>query len=243
MKADLLLKLPPAAGREHICLLQLNRPERANAYNTALLEALLVTLQAIKSQPALRALVICGAGDRSFCAGADRRELKGRRFNDGIELLSRVAFDELAALPIPTVACINGGAIGGGLELALACDLRVCTPTAVFALPELSLGLTPAAGGMRRLPALIGLGRAKEMILFQRRLDAVQACNWGLVTYQGEDYRSRAMALTEQAAVLDPMALGLAKKLLDAKMHSMQREFEAFTQAILYERNFQRMNA
>lgn len=243
MSADLLLKLPAEAGREHICILQLNRPERANAYNTALLESLLAALQEIKSQPALRALLICGAGERAFCAGADRQELKGRCFKDGIELLSRFVFDQLAELPIPTVACINGAAMGGGLELALACDLRVCSPGAVFALPELSLGLTPAAGGIRRLPPLIGLGRAKEMILFQHRLDAFQAWSWGLVAYKGEDYRSYAMALTEQAAALDPMALRLAKKLLDAETHSMQREFEAFTQAFLYERNFRRVNS
>ncbi|WP_165385268.1 enoyl-CoA hydratase/isomerase family protein [Pandoraea sp. XY-2] len=162
MSADLLLKLPAEAGREHICILQLNRPERANAYNTALLESLLAALQEIKSQPALRALLICGAGERSFCSGADREELKGRCFKDGIELLSRVVFDQLAELPIPTVACINGAAIGGGLELALACDLRVCSPGAIFALPELSLGLTPAAGGIRRLPTLIGLGEPRK---------------------------------------------------------------------------------
>ncbi|QBC31595.1 hypothetical protein [Pandoraea sp. XY-2] len=81
------------------------------------------------------------------------------------------------------------------------------------------------------------------MILFQHRLDAFQAWNWGLVAYEGEDYRSYAMALTEQAAAVDPMALRLAKKLLSAETHSMQREFEAFTQAFLYEQNFRRVNS
>ncbi|UTY56171.1 enoyl-CoA hydratase-related protein [Massilia sp. erpn] len=242
MSADLLLTLPAVAGYEHICMLQLNRPAHANAYNTALLEALLAALRQLKEWPEVRALLICGAGERAFCAGADRHELKERRFQDGIDLLSRTVFDQLAALPLPTVACINGAAMGGGLELALACDARICSPHAVFALPELSLDLTPAAGGMRRLPALVGLGRAKEMILFQRRLDALEACNWGLVAHQGADYQSQALAWAARAAALDPLALRLAKQLLDVEAVPMQREFEAFTQALLYERNFQRVN-
>lgn len=240
MRKEPLLKLPVATGLEHICILQLNRPESANAYNAELLEGLLTTLKEIKSQPELRALMICSAGERSFCAGADRYELRERRLNDGIELLSRSVFDELAAIPIPTVACINGAAIGGGLELALACDIRVCSQNALFALPELSLCLTPAAGGMRRLPAIVGLGRAKEMILFQRRIDAIQAFRWGLVTYQGADFHSHAMTLAEQVALLDPMALRLAKTMLNATTHPMQLEFEAFAQAVLYEQQFQR---
>ncbi|HEV7777057.1 MAG TPA: enoyl-CoA hydratase/isomerase family protein [Luteibacter sp.] len=220
--------------------LRLNRPERANAYHQTMLAELDAALHEARADSSVKALVLTGSGERAFCAGADHDELRARGALDGIELFSRAVFDRLAQLPLPTVACINGAAIGGGLELALACDIRVCSAEARFALPELSLGLTPAAGGVRRLPGLIGQGRSTEMILFQRVLNAATAQSWGLVAEYGEDFQARALALAETAARLDPMAFRLGKTLLAQGQILARTEMESLAQGILYERNQQR---
>ncbi|WP_075795012.1 enoyl-CoA hydratase/isomerase family protein [Massilia putida] len=217
--------------------LRLDRPERANAYHQVLLTELDAALNEARADASVKAIIVTGSGDRAFCSGADRDELRTRGALDGIELFSREVFDRLAELPLPTVACINGAAIGGGLELALACDIRVCSAEARFALPELSLGLTPAAGGVRRLPGLIGHARAAEIILFQRMLDAVTAQSWGLVAECGGDYQARALALAETAAGLDPMAFRLGKILLAQEQQRAQADLESLAQGLLYERN------
>ncbi|HEX8611259.1 MAG TPA: enoyl-CoA hydratase/isomerase family protein [Telluria sp.] len=217
--------------------LRLDRPERANAYHQVLLAELDAALAEARADASVKAIIVTGSGERAFCSGADRDELRTRGALDGIELFSREVFDRLARLPLPTVACINGAAIGGGLELALACDIRVCSAEARFALPELSLGLTPAAGGVRRLPGLIGHARAAEVILFQRTLDAVTAQSWGLVAQCGGDYQARALALAETAAGLDPMAFRLGKMLLEQEQQRVQANLESLAQGLLYGRN------
>lgn len=243
MDETLLIEVVDDADAPPVWVLRLNRPQRANAYDSTLLNQMAQAFDLISSDPRPSALVLVGAGARAFCAGADFDELCSHRLGDGFSLLSRTVFDALAALPIPTVACINGAAIGGGMELALACDLRVCSPTASFALPELGLGLTPAAGGMRRLPSLIGSGRAKQMVLFGQRIDAVQACDWGLVSYSGVDFMERGVQAAAAAAAEDPIAFRLAKKMLVCADASMVMEFEALTQALLYERKHRREHA
>lgn len=200
-------------------MLCLNRPTYSNAYNTLMLDLLESELRSIIEMEKVRAIIITGKGNRAFCAGADKNDLKGRRIRDGLNLRSRQLFDLLATLPILTIAAINGAAVGGGLELILACDIRVSTITANFSLPELSFGLSPAAGGMRRLPDIVGRSRAKEIILLSRELDATTALEWGLVTYIGDDFEKKALEIAEQSTKQDPLALSLAKRLIDSEQN------------------------
>ena len=140
----------------------------------------------LRGNSSARALIVTGEGTKSFCAGADIRELQGRKLRDhreGAELGQKV-FAKLDRLPIASIALINGYAFGGGLELALACSLRVATPNAKFGLPEIKLGLIPGYGGTQRLPRLIGQARALEMILTGRTADANEALAIGLVNRQ-----------------------------------------------------------
>ena len=135
------------------------------------------------SNDSVRAIVITGSGEKAFCAGADLKERRGMSENDirvQVELY-RSQLGPIDRSPKPVVAALNGVALGGGLELALLCDLRVAAPHVELGLPETSLGIIPGAGGTQRLPRLIGEGRAKEMILLGRRLSAAEALQWGLV--------------------------------------------------------------
>lgn len=218
-----------------VLVLALNRPERANAYTRDVLGALNDALDRLEDS-ATRALILTGTGERAFCAGADLAELATHRFADAFSLTSRAIFDRIASLPILTVAAVNGAARGGGVELALACDIRVCAPRATFAFPELDHGLIPAAGGSRRLPALIGAGRARHMILSAEAIDASRALSWGLVTHCGEDYLDYALRLATAAAARDRDAVRSAKRVLDPT----GSDLESIAQATLYERRARR---
>jgi enoyl-CoA hydratase len=205
-----------------------------------MLHSLEQKLQTIAEEAFIRALIITGTGQQAFCAGADQDELKGRRTLDGLHLKSKKVFDLLARLPIPTIAAMNGAAIGGGLELALACDIRLSTPSAKFLLPELTLSLIPAAGGMIRLPNIIGKSRAKEMILFGRKLDAATALEWGLVSHVCDDVEAKALTLAIWVAAQDPLAMHLAKKVMGSDQCSEQHDLSAVVQALLYEQKYQK---
>jgi len=171
-------------------VLTLNRPESLNALSFAILRELDARLDEVAAQPELRALLVIGAGDKAFCAGADIKELRNRRLMDqkrGAELGQSV-FAKLDVLPIASIALINGYAFGGGCELALACTFRLATPSSVFGLPEIKLGLIPGYGGTQRLPRLVGEARALEIILTGRSVKADEAERIGLVNavVQGE---------------------------------------------------------
>lgn len=169
--------------RGYAAIWTLDRVERSNSLSReTLLELGRLTRDAVRD-PAIRAIVITGRGDKAFCAGADLKERQGMSENDirvQVELY-RSELGPLDRLPKPVVAAINGVTLGGGLELALVADLRVAVSTATFALPETTLGIIPGAGGTQRLPRVIGLARAKEMVLLGRRISAEQALAWGLI--------------------------------------------------------------
>lgn len=192
----------------------LRRPERANAYNNEMLAGIADALAPVIDDPAVSAVVVRGAGDRHFCAGADLDALRARDPFSVLDLSSARLFAAIAAFPKVTIAAVNGAAVGGGCELALACDLRVMSRDAFFQLPETGLGLIPAAGGTYRLPTLIGLGRAKEMIFTGRRVDADTALAWGLVNEVcvPEDLDARVLTLAATIAEKDGDAIALAKK-------------------------------
>lgn len=167
---------------EEFALITLDRPQALNALSFALLEDLRGVLGEVAASDA-RALLVIGAGDKAFCAGADIKELTGRSMADqrrGAEL-GASTFSQIERLPMPSIAIVNGYAFGGGLELALACTLRIATRNAKMGLPEIKLGLIPGYGGTQRLPRAVGQGRALEMIMSGRSVDAEEALRIGLV--------------------------------------------------------------
>lgn len=167
---------------EEFAVLTIRRPTSLNALNFELLEEMGEYLDQLKASRA-RALIITGEGEKAFCAGADIKELQQRGLaaqREGAEL-GQAVFALLDRLPIPSIALVNGFAFGGGCELALACTLRVALPNAKFGLPEVKLGLIPGYGGTQRLPRLVGQGRALEMVMTGRTVNAEEALAIGLV--------------------------------------------------------------
>ena len=183
------------------------------------LDAALATLEAAEPGD-VRAVVVSGRGDRAFSAGSHVGEFEAQRGPGGRDRLafeSRVA-TRLATLPMPTIAAIEGNALGGGLELALACDLRVASERAKLGLPEVRLAVTPGAGGTQRLPRVVGLARAKELILTGRVIDAAEAERIGLVTRvvpAGQAFAA-AHEIGVEIALRGPLAVREAKRLIDA---------------------------
>ena len=217
--------------------IEIDRPARANAYTTSMLAALEARLAELADEESVRVIVVASAAEGRFCAGADLDEIHDRGIEDALELRALATFDALAAAPVPTIAAIDGPAIGGGLELALACDLRLATPRARFALPETGFGVLPAAGATFRLPALVGPSVAREMILFGAELDAEAARRCGLVNEvtEPQNLQQRVHHWCAAAASRDPLALRLAKRTLDPPGDA-GREAARCAQGVLYER-------
>jgi enoyl-CoA hydratase/carnithine racemase len=193
-----------------------------NLVTQALLEELEAALVTLAAAPAgeVRAVVLTGSGDRSFCAGSHVGEFEAQRGSAGRErhqLEERVA-SRLADLPMPTIAAIEGNALGGGLELALCCDIRIASARAKLGLPEVRLAVTPGSGGTQRLPRVVGPARAKELILTGRVLTADEAERIGLVSevVPAGEARNRADAVADEIAARGPLAVREAKRLIDA---------------------------
>lgn len=169
--------------RSTAAIVTLSRPDRANALSEAMLDQLCDVDRQLDGYHGINAVILTGLGEKCFCAGADLKERITFTPADVQRVLRkyRTGLSWIGRCPVPVVAALNGSALGGGLELALMCDLRVCAPHAQFALPETSLGIIPGAGGTQRLPRIIGAARASELILLASRLDAQQALAWGLV--------------------------------------------------------------
>jgi len=218
--------------------LEIHRPDKANAYDDALLNDLSSALDKMEADREIRTLVITGAGNRSFCAGADLNEMKEKDFTDALTLKSAKLFAALAAYPKVTVAAINGAAVAGGLELALACDIRISSEKARFFFPETKLGLIPAAGGTHRLAQIVGIGRAKELILGGGVWSAEDALRFGLVSevVPPEALSACAQQWGERIGQRDPLALRLAKKAIDFRTsYNLESGVEALTEALLYQ--------
>jgi methylglutaconyl-CoA hydratase len=205
--------------QDGIVTLTLNRPDSANALSLALLYDLHDALYQVKFRPDVRVVIVTGAGNKAFCAGADLKERKGMDDTQVRRTVSliRGVVEDLADLPMPTIAAINGVAFGGGTELALAADLRIASKTAKLGLTETSLAIIPGAGGTQRLPRLIGLAKAKELIYTARRIDADEALSFGLVNQvvDAEDLLSAAYQLAAEIAANGPVAVRQAKFAID----------------------------
>jgi len=196
---------------------------RRNSLTMAMLHGLAELQARAAADRALRVVILTGAGDRAFCAGADLKERAhmGDAEVAGFHRALRDALAGLEALPQPVIAAMNGAALGGGLELALACDLRVAAEGIEVGLPEVGLGIIPGGGGTARLPRLVGLGRAKELVLTGRRVGAAEALAMGLVTEAVPAARlaEAALALAERLARNAPVSLRQAKRALDRGLH------------------------
>ncbi len=166
--------------RAAVAVVTIDRPERMNALSWATVQRLGEIGRELASDPAVRACLLTGAGEKAFCAGADLKERQGMSRSQVREMLSayRSELGWLGSSEFPSVAAINGVALGGGLELALTCDLRIAAPAARFGLPETALGIIPGAGGTQRLARLIGESRALDLVLTGRRIDAMRRSPW-----------------------------------------------------------------
>lgn len=197
----------------------INRPDARNALAKQTNEELAAVAAELGRDREVRAVVLTGSGDRSFCAGADLKERKGVAAEDTAPYVDAIAgaINAWAALPKPTIAAVNGFAYGGGCELALACDFRVASENAAFALTEVRLGIMPGAGGTQRLPRLIGVARAKEMVLLGRRVSAQQALAIGLVNAVAPagELSQVVEELLDELSVCAPISVAKAKEAID----------------------------
>lgn len=201
-----------------LATLTLNRPAALNALSRALSADLLAALHDLGARPDLRVVVLRGAGERAFCAGADLKERATLRADEkGAHTgLIGAAVEALAALPVPTIAAIRGYALAGGLELALACDIRLAASDAVFGLTEVNIGIFPGAGGPVRLPRVVGPGKARELIFSGRRIDAAEALACRLVerVVPPTDLAATAQELAGQIRDAAPLAVRAVKRAL-----------------------------
>lgn len=218
-----------------IATVTLNRPAALNALDRRLATALRGAVEALARRDELRVVVLRGAGERAFCAGADLKERVGLTPEERGAHTAEIAAaaNALAALPVPAIASIRGYALAGGLELALACDIRVAAEDAVFGLTEVAVGIFPGAGGAVRLPRLVGSGKARELIFSGRRIDAAEALACGLVerVVPAERLDSEVTLLAEQIRDAAPLAIRAVKRVLDRAPDLTEREALAYADA------------
>ena len=206
--------------RDHVEIWTLNRPDALNAFNKPLLLALNVELDrlAAAAPEALpRAVVLAGAGGRAFSAGADLKERKMMPADEVPAFVDLIGgtMTRIAEAAVPFVAAVGGFAFGGGMEAALGCDLRVVGPDARLGLTETRLGIIPGAGGTQRLSRLVGVGRARSLILTGRRIDADEAFAMGVAEQRAEDALEGALAIAGEIAKCGPQAVRAAKRAID----------------------------
>ena len=203
----------------HAGVITLNRPEAMNAISSDVADELGGAFLQVAADPGVWVIVLAAAGDRAFCVGADLKERN--RLDDRGWLRNRIVmrsmFDAVRAVPQPTIASVFGYALGGGFELALSCDLIICSEDTVFGLPEVTVGIVPGGGGTQLLARRIGAGRAKELILTGRRLQAETAHDWGLVTavVGRQSLESETMDLAGRVCRASPVAAREAKRAID----------------------------
>lgn len=203
--------------QDDVATITINRPEALNALNSDVLEGIEAAVADLQGKA--RGIVVTGAGPKAFVAGADIAEMVSLDA-DAAEVFSRrgqVAFDALAEFPGPVVAAINGFALGGGLELALACDILVASEKAKLGLPETTLGVVPGFGGTQRLPRRVGPGQAKRLVMTGQMVDAAEASRIGLVdlVVDAEDVLDEARGIVAAAIANGPVAVAEAKRLVD----------------------------
>lgn len=211
-------------GPDKITLLTVNRPEKRNAMSTEAWRELEHFFAWADQAPEVGMVILTGAGNKAFIAGADLNSLAERRPADCLKNAAQSALRRIERCAKPVIAAVNGYAFGGGCETAIACDFRVVSENAVFALPETGLGIIPGAGGTQRLSRLIGLGRAKEMVLLGRSVAGPEAVRIGLATacVPQEKLLEEARQMAAQMLKRGPLALQMAKQLLQVSLSSSE---------------------
>lgn len=202
-----------------VAILTINRPDKLNALSEEVRTEALAHLEAIAVDDAIGAVVITGAGEKSFIAGADIGEFAGRSpFDQRHAMRSPRVFDVMASFPKPVIAMINGFCLGGGCELAMSCDIRIASAQARFGQPEIKLGLIPGGGGTQRLPRLVGLGNAMRLILTGDMIPATEAKEIGLVdlVVPAEELRAKTLELAAKIASFSPLTVKVAKEAVRA---------------------------
>ena len=203
---------------ESIATLTIDRPAVKNALNLETVKECHGALDELAENSDVGVLIITGAGETSFVSGADINDIRARTVAEGLAAINSSLFAKIDRFPRPVIAAINGYALGGGCELALACDIRVAADTAKFGQPELGLGIIPGAGATQRLPRIVGLGWAKHLVLTGDIIDAKQALDIGLVTaiMPASQLQVRARELAKKILRQGPLAAKLAKLTLNA---------------------------
>jgi len=213
-----------------VALVTIDRQDALNALNVETLTELRDRLRELASDESARVVVVTGAGEKAFVAGADIKYMSGLEPEQAKVwgALGHEAARLLEEMPKPTIAAINGFALGGGCELALGCDIRFASSRARLGQPEIDLGIVPGWGGTQRLARVCGLGVAKEMILTGRMIDAEEALRIGLVNAIADPVLDHALGVAQKLAEKSPVALGVAKRLLNLSPGALEREAEEF---------------
>jgi enoyl-CoA hydratase len=222
--------------RGRVAIITINRPDKRNALNIKTREEGAALLDQLRKDDAVGVVVFTGAGDKAFIAGADIAEFAGRTANMQREvMLGQSLFTAIDSFPKPVIAMINGYCLGGGCELAMACDLRIASETASFGQPEINLGIIPGGGGTQRLTRLVGEGKAMEMILTGEIIDAKTAFSIGLVNHvvPADQLQPKTLEIANRIAEKGPIALRLAKEAIKAASRSnldegLRREIDLF---------------
>ena len=202
-----------------VAILTINRPDKMNALNDQVRNDMLEILAQVEKDDSVGVVVITGAGEKSFIAGADIGEFAGRTpFDQRYAMRSPRIFDIMSSFPKPVIAMINGFCLGGGCELAMSCDIRIASEKARFGQPEINLGLIPGGGGTQRLPRLVGVGQAMRLILSGDMIPAAEAFQIGLVemVVPAEELRAKTLELANKIASKSPLTLKVAKEALRA---------------------------
>jgi enoyl-CoA hydratase/carnithine racemase len=225
---------------EGIGRITINRPDVRNALNTQVLGDLRQALAEFRHDREVGVVVFTGAGEKSFAAGADIGELREKTALDALTSVMQGVYDEIEAFEKPTIAAVNGFALGGGCELAMACDIRLASQNAQFGLPEVTLSIIPGAGGTQRLSRLVGKGKATEMILTGTIIDAEEAYRIGLVTQIADENETLTDKVRATAATIlarGPLAVRLAKLAIQTGFETDQKTglvIETLAQAVLF---------
>ena len=222
--------------RERVAIITINRPEKRNALNIKTREEGAALLDELRNDSSIGVVVFTGAGEKAFIAGADIAEFAGRTSITQRDVMtSRSLFTAIDTFPKPVIAMINGYCLGGGCELALACDIRIASETASFGQPEINLGIIPGGGGTQRLARLVGEGKAMEMILAGDIIDAKTAYSIGLVNHvvPADQLQTKTMEIAQRIAEKSPIALQLAKEAVKLASRSnldegLRREIDLF---------------
>ncbi len=222
--------------RDHVATITINRPEKRNALNIQTRAEGAAVLDQLRDDDSIRVVIFTGAGDKAFIAGADIGEFAGRTaLSQRAIMLERGLFNAIDTFPKPVIAMVNGYCLGGGCELALACDIRIASETASFGQPEINLGIIPGGGGTQRLTRLVGEGKAMEMILTGEIINAQEAFRIGLVNrvVPADELAAKTMEVANRIAEKSPIALRLAKEAVKLASRSnldegLRREVDLF---------------